>query len=190
MSNNISNDSGTSKPSPADAAKYLALLMEHQLNLGPGTIKPLPLRLFILAYWKRVSMFAHTIHEEMEDGTQKRQIERVIDDVPLRAIEPEVFEYIKDTQAIVYANSFEKLKLWEECEAKHTPWEQNNSGYLARVTAQTMLSLNAAFVDGRKILFVFPTSNIVDHAKIRTWLLKHLPDAKITEAINFFNVLR
>lgn len=47
-----------------DAAKNLASLMERQLNLGH--IDPIALRLFIRAYWSRVSTYAHTIHDEKD----------------------------------------------------------------------------------------------------------------------------
>jgi hypothetical protein len=38
--------------------------MERQLGYEDGKIDPIALRLFIRAYWSRVSSFAHTIHEE------------------------------------------------------------------------------------------------------------------------------
>lgn len=46
------------------AAKSLARLMERQLGYSEGQIDPIALRLFIRAYWSRVSAYAHTIHDE------------------------------------------------------------------------------------------------------------------------------
>jgi hypothetical protein len=46
------------------AAIDLARLMERQLGLDTGALDPISLRLFIRAYWSRVSTFAHTIHDE------------------------------------------------------------------------------------------------------------------------------
>jgi hypothetical protein len=44
--------------------EQLARLMERELNYPEGHINPVALRLFIKAYWSRVSMLAHAIHEE------------------------------------------------------------------------------------------------------------------------------
>lgn len=46
------------------AADKLALLMERQMNLSTGLIDPDVLRLFIVAYWSRVSHLAHVIHKD------------------------------------------------------------------------------------------------------------------------------
>lgn len=54
------------KNSPKEAAEKLARLMESQMAMQIGQIDPIALRLFIRAYWARVSSFAHTIHEEQD----------------------------------------------------------------------------------------------------------------------------
>lgn len=54
---------------PDDAAEYLARLMERQLGYAEGHIDPIALRLFIRAYWSRVSVYAHAIHDE--DGVRQ-----------------------------------------------------------------------------------------------------------------------
>lgn len=57
-----------SKPQPTakESARGLARLMERQLGYDEGHIDPVALRLFIRAYWSRVSAFAHAIHEERD----------------------------------------------------------------------------------------------------------------------------
>lgn len=45
-----------------DAAKNLARLMERQLGYVEGHIDSVAFRLFIQAYWTRVSAYAHAIH--------------------------------------------------------------------------------------------------------------------------------
>ena len=50
------------------AAKELARLMERQLGYTQGHIDPVALRLFIRAYWSRVTKYAHVIHDETENG--------------------------------------------------------------------------------------------------------------------------
>lgn len=52
------------KQSAAEAAKNLARLMERQLGWSDGRIDSIAFRLFIRAYWSRVSAYAHTIHDE------------------------------------------------------------------------------------------------------------------------------
>ena len=42
----------------------MARLMERQLGYTEGHIDNIALRLFIRAYWSRVSSLAHIIHEE------------------------------------------------------------------------------------------------------------------------------
>jgi hypothetical protein len=49
-----------------DAARNLARLMERQLGFSEGHIDSVALRLFIRAYWSRVSSYAHTIHDEKD----------------------------------------------------------------------------------------------------------------------------
>jgi hypothetical protein len=45
-----------------DAARNLARLMERGLGYNEGHIDPIALRLFLAAYWDRVSTLAHAIH--------------------------------------------------------------------------------------------------------------------------------
>lgn len=52
------------KSDAAKASRDLTDLMERQLGYPKGHIDPISLRLFIRAYWSRVSKYAHIIHEE------------------------------------------------------------------------------------------------------------------------------
>jgi hypothetical protein len=52
--------------SAKEAARNLARLMEKQLGYDEGHIDQIALRLFIRAYWSRVSLWAHTIHDEQD----------------------------------------------------------------------------------------------------------------------------
>lgn len=55
----------TTKPRGAKEAGYeLARLMERQLGYQEGRIDSVALRLFIRAYWSRVSKLAHEIHDD------------------------------------------------------------------------------------------------------------------------------
>ena len=51
--------------SGSTAGTSLARLMERQLGYQEGHIDPIALRLFIRAYWTRVSTYAHAIHDEV-----------------------------------------------------------------------------------------------------------------------------
>lgn len=57
-------NSSYQKRSAQDDARSLARLMERQLGYADGHIDSVALRLFIRAYWDRVSLFAHSIHDE------------------------------------------------------------------------------------------------------------------------------
>ncbi len=58
--------------SPEAGAISLARLMERQLCYPVGAIDSVALRLFIQAYWSRVSTYAHAIHE----GRERADIEQ------------------------------------------------------------------------------------------------------------------
>ena len=53
-------------PRATEAAVSLARLMERQLNYKEGHIDSVALRLFIQAYWSRVSVYGHAIHDGRE----------------------------------------------------------------------------------------------------------------------------
>lgn len=54
----------SSPPTPKQASTDLARLMERQLGYAEGHIDPIALRLFIRAYWSRLALYAHAIHNE------------------------------------------------------------------------------------------------------------------------------
>lgn len=47
-----------------EASQNLARLIERQLNYDKGHVDPVALRLFMLAYWDRLSSLAHIIHAD------------------------------------------------------------------------------------------------------------------------------
>lgn len=57
----------TTPLTPNEAGKKLSHLMERQLGYVEGHIDNVALRLFIRAYWSRVSAYAHAIHNESAD---------------------------------------------------------------------------------------------------------------------------
>jgi len=54
------------KLSAREAGEKLARLMERQLDYAEGHIDNVALRLFVRAYWDRISLLAHAIHEDHE----------------------------------------------------------------------------------------------------------------------------
>jgi hypothetical protein len=63
MSSEYSGETKTGGTKTAkQAAEELARLMERQLGYQEGHIDSVAFRLFIKAYWSRVSMLAHAIH--------------------------------------------------------------------------------------------------------------------------------
>lgn len=108
-------------------------------------------------------------------------------------------EYLLGVVGIVEANSFESSMLWEKHHEKRE-WKETLSGYLPCVgfigERPIHISLMTAIIDGFKILFWHPTSQVVDHALIVEWFQKNLPTSAINDrgypnsvdAQNFFNV--
>lgn len=61
---NLNNAAADPAKAARESAESLARLIERQLNYQAGHIDPIALRLFIRAYWSRVSAYAHAIHDE------------------------------------------------------------------------------------------------------------------------------
>lgn len=89
---------------------------------------------------------------------------------------------------VVEVTNFESLCLWQkhtDCGAKRDVWKQSLSGPLVTVghiyKRPICISLFVHTIDGHRILFMEPTSQIVDHKKIEAWLLEHLPDSAMQQ---------
>lgn len=113
----------------------------------------------------------------------------------------EIADYLKGVVGVVEANSYETLCLWQENhEERGMPWKQALSGYgeivgtLAGMPVH--LSLLVHEIDGHRLLFIDPTSQVVDHRAIEAWLRENLPPSAHREygginkvdAMNFHNV--
>ena len=112
-------------------------------------------------------------------------------------------EFLDGVVYVVEANSYEKMCLWKEHhQERGRPWKDRADGLGETIGLcdgrPVFLSLFTAEVDGRKLLFVDPTSQVVDHQAIDQWLDKSLPstarreDGRVnkTDAMNFHLVLR
>lgn len=89
-------------------------------------------------------------------------------------------EFLDGVIGVVDANSYEQHSLWREChENRHMTWEQNLSGLGQTVgkidDMPVHISLLTAVVKGHKLLFIHPTSQVVDHRMIDAWLKDNLP---------------
>lgn len=116
-------------------------------------------------------------------------------------MEEHLTKFFEGVVGVVEANSFERMMLWKENQdiGKRT-WVENNSGYGVTVGEvagdPVFLSVLTAQVDGHKLLFIDPTSQVVDHRLVRKWLDKNLPQSafradgllNITDAMNFANI--
>lgn len=109
-------------------------------------------------------------------------------------------EYLEGITGVVEANSFENLCLWEKHQDKKT-WLSSGTGFGATVGhldgRPVCVSFFKATINGHKILFIDPTSEVVDHKMIQEWLVKNLPRTAFrgesdlinkTDAMNFHNV--
>lgn len=120
---------------------------------------------------------------------------------PLRA---EVREFLEGIVGAVEANRFEQMMLWSENRRRETPktWKEHLSGYGQTIgfvgDMPVFVSLLTAEIEGQKVLFIHPTSQVVDHRMIEAWLNANLPKSAFwscgrlnyVDADNFHNVFR
>ena len=103
------------------------------------------------------------------------------------AASAEVAAYLAGVEGIVDANRFEQSELWKRFHKERgIPWEENLSGFGVTVgkvgDMPVSISINTAKIDGRKILFVEDTSQVVDFRMIDAWLVRNLPEAATNRA--------
>lgn len=103
--------------------------------------------------------------------------------------ENEIVRLLRGVVGVVEANSFEKHVLWEKNSKSETPktWECNLSGYSVCCGKDTSLSILADVIDGHKILFIYPTSVIINHEDIDQWLSDNLPFSAFRENGRYVN---
>jgi hypothetical protein len=115
----------------------------------------------------------------------------------LKRTDGEMVKFLDGVQGIVDATSNERHNLWEKWhyrpDGRKVSWDSNNSGLMERVgtldNRPIVITLNTAVVNGKKILFVDPTSQLVDHKMIDKWIADNLPGVSRTDATNFHNVI-
>ena len=103
--------------------------------------------------------------------------------------DPVMTAFLKDCIGIVEATSFEQLCLWrDEHEGRKIPWDQTGLGYLETVGSignrPVCISLSTVHIDGKKILFIDATSQVVDHDMIEKWLEQNMPDTAFRDNYN------
>ena len=111
-------------------------------------------------------------------------------------------ERYANVESIVEVTSFETLCLWEKWhQQKGYTWIQDMSGPLITVgsigTRPVCIAPLVHVVNGRNIMFVEVTSNVVDYSMIYEWLYENVPSARIdgtvlvnvVDAQNFHNVV-
>lgn len=93
-------------------------------------------------------------------------------------------EFLKDVIGVVEATDYESLCLWKDYTdtgKKKDVWEQGNGGYLITVghfcKRPICIIVFVHTISGHRVLFMEPTSQLVDHKKIEQWLLDNLPES-------------
>lgn len=104
---------------------------------------------------------------------------------------------------VVEANSYESMCLWKEAQEHGFTWEEARMGEFVSVGSlegrPVCMTLNVHTIKGQRILFIDPTSQVVDHAMIEHWLMQKLPESAFDQhkdgkylnkvnAMNFHNV--
>lgn len=112
----------------------------------------------------------------------------------IRPISDEVKEFISGTVGVVEANSYETMTLWDKWTNVYgKSWVSHGMGY--GVTIGTLdgrpvcISILHALVEGHKILFIDPTSVVVDHDMIKDWIDINLPGLRMTNSMNFSHAI-
>lgn len=100
---------------------------------------------------------------------------------------------------ICYATDFERHYLWkkyhylDEYNLNYT-WIQDLSGFGLTVSNNkknpTFISLTRATVNGKEILFIDATSQVVNWRKIDKWVKRNFPNIEKSNAQNFGNLLK
>jgi hypothetical protein len=112
-----------------------------------------------------------------------------------------ITDYLSGVVGVVEATDNERHMLWDANQRyRKMTWEQARHGYgpvVGRLDDMPIaISILTANVDGHKLLFVHPTSVVVDHRQIDKWLTETLPQSAFREdgyinrvdAGNFINV--
>lgn len=115
-------------------------------------------------------------------------------------VSDDIRSYLEGVVGVVEANSFEIMCLWQRWQELGKSWVSTGHGYLATVghvgDMPVCISILTATVDGEKILFIDPTSQVVDYRMVEDWLKTHVVTAlrddgylNRSDAMNFSNVL-
>lgn len=111
-----------------------------------------------------------------------------------------VKEYIQDVIGAVEANNFEQLELWDRSSKEGAVWKTTNYGYGVHIGdfhgRQIFISITTSVIDDHKILFYYPTSELVDWGMIEKWLKQNLPNTAFdkngrlnkVDASGFYNI--
>lgn len=95
-----------------------------------------------------------------------------------------------NTQAIVEATRFEQLALWQQWHKQSNwSWVDDSSGYGINVGTRAgmpvMIAITWSIIKNRHIMFVYPTSQVVDYRLVDKWIKQNFPHAPKTNADNF-----
>lgn len=115
-------------------------------------------------------------------------------------IDGDMMKFLDGVSGVVEATGFENLCLWQRHRDQRV-WKENLSGFLQTVglvwNMPVCIKLNTAEIDGRKLLFFHPTSQMIDYRLIDDWFKNALPRTAYredgvlnrTDAMNFHTLL-
>lgn len=101
-------------------------------------------------------------------------------------------EFLKDVVGVVEASSYETSCLWKRNqEGREYSWVQGLGGRGAVVgflyERPVCISLFINIINGHQILFLDPTSALVDWDMIEKWLEENLPKSAFREGTDYVN---
>lgn len=99
----------------------------------------------------------------------------------------ELKEFLSDVFGIIEANDYERQCLWDLWH-ESVDWQSNNDGYFHKLTGtygeDIWISLQCAFINGKRVLFWYPSGRHADYTVIDNWLDSQFENVTKTDASN------
>jgi hypothetical protein len=113
--------------------------------------------------------------------------------------DPRYFEFVskfKEVAFLVEADSFARLELWskwyneeDDVRKKIHTWEEISPGFCPTIgtcdNRPVCLSLSYNILNGKRVVFYDPVSQVVDHELVEKYLKLNFPGVGCCDAMNF-----
>ena len=91
-------------------------------------------------------------------------------------------QFFKDVKFLIEADDYSQFALWKEFHELIDNWQEVSCGYNIEIgklnRRPIVISINYAILNGKKVLFYWGCSQLVDHKMIEDWI-KHFTEKTI-----------